>query len=156
MASTSCVLRSEHVRRSGRHVAAAFAHGAEGVWCGTIWLGSSESELSPDMCKRFIAAVSQDAIQRKYDAGKPLRGLRSKWTDAWDAPSAPQPLPLAAQKLLVAPALKRLELANAVDYMGYMSEQIVGRIKDERPIREIMESMKSECVATMKNLSSKA
>lgn len=108
------------------------------------------------MCKRFIAAVSQDAIQRKYDAGKPLRGLRSKWTDAWDAPSAPQPLPLAAQKLLVAPALKRLELANAVDYMGYMSEQIVGRIKDERPIREIMESMKSECVATMKNLSSKA
>jgi len=63
---------------SGRHVAAAFALGAEGVWCGTLWLGSSESELSPALRKRFIAARSQDAIQRKYDTGKPLRGLRSK------------------------------------------------------------------------------
>lgn len=129
---------------SGQHIAAAFALGADGVWCGTIWLGASESELSPDMRKRFIAARSQDAIQRKYDTGKPLRGLRSKWTDAWDAPDAPEPLPLAAQKLLVAPALKRLELANAVDYMGYMSGQIVGRIKTEQPIREIMEGMKAE------------
>ncbi|QIO36885.2 NAD(P)H-dependent flavin oxidoreductase [Bradyrhizobium sp. 1(2017)] len=141
---------------SGRHVAAAFALGAEGVWCGTIWLGSSESELSPEMRKRFISARSQDAIQRKYDTGKPLRGLRSKWTDAWDAPGAPQPLPLAAQKLLVAPALKRLELANAVDYLGYMSGQIVGRIKEERPTRRIMEEMKSEYLAVLKSLASRA
>ena len=137
---------------SGRHIAAAFALGAQGVWCGTIWLGAAESELSPDMRRKFIAARSQDAIQRKYDTGKPLRGLRSKWTDAWDAPGAPQPLPLAAQKLLVAPALKRLELANAVDYMGYMSGQIVGRIKKEQPIREIVEDMKVECQAVMDRL----
>jgi NAD(P)H-dependent flavin oxidoreductase YrpB (nitropropane dioxygenase family) len=129
---------------SGRHIAAAIALGAEGVWCGTIWLGSVESELSPDLRKKFIAARSQDAIQRKYDTGKPLRVLRSKWTDAWDAPGAPEPLPLPQQKLLVIPALKRLELANAVDYMGYMSGQIVGRIKKEQTIREIMEDMKTE------------
>ncbi|WP_338699947.1 nitronate monooxygenase [Bradyrhizobium sp. 26S5] len=141
---------------SGRHLAAALALGAEGVWCGTIWLGSSESELSPDMRKRFIAARSQDAIQRKYDTGKPLRGLRSRWTDAWDAPDAPEPLPLAAQKLLVAPALKRLELANAVDYMGYMSGQIVGSIKAERHVREIMKSMTTECLAVLRTLGSKA
>ncbi|MEN3348389.1 MAG: hypothetical protein V7632_2024, partial [Bradyrhizobium sp.] len=87
---------------------------------------------------------------------KPLRGLRSKWTDAWDAPGAPQPLPLAAQKLLVAPALKRLELANAVDFMGYMSGQIVGRIKQELPIRDIMDDMKSECRTVLKALGEKA
>ena len=137
---------------SGRHIAAAFALGAEGVWCGTIWLGSVESELSPDMRKKFIAARSQDAIQRKYDTGKPLRVLRSKWTDAWDAPGAPQPLPLPAQKLLVIPALRRLELANAVDYMGYMSGQIVGRIKKEQTIREIMEDMKTEFQGVMDRL----
>jgi NAD(P)H-dependent flavin oxidoreductase YrpB (nitropropane dioxygenase family) len=137
---------------SGRHIAAAFALGAEGVWCGTIWLGAVESESSPGMRKKFIAARSQDAIQRKYDTGKPLRGLRSRWTDAWDAPGAPQPLPPAAQKLLVAPALKRLELANAVDYMGYMSGQIVARIKKEQTIREIMEGMKAECQAVMETL----
>ena len=58
----------------------------------------------------------------------------------------------AAQKLLVAPALKRLELANAVDYMGYMSGQIVGRIKKEQPIREIMEDMKRECRMVLERL----
>jgi NAD(P)H-dependent flavin oxidoreductase YrpB (nitropropane dioxygenase family) len=134
---------------SGRHIAAAFALGAAGVWCGTIWLGAEESELTPEMRTKFIAARSQDAIQRKYDTGKPLRVLRSKWTEAWDAPGAPQPLPLASQKLLVAPALKRLELANAVDYMGYMSGQIVGRIKREQPIRDIIEGMKVEYEAAI-------
>ena len=33
----------------GRQMAAAMALGADGVWCGTIWLGTTESELSPDM-----------------------------------------------------------------------------------------------------------
>jgi NAD(P)H-dependent flavin oxidoreductase YrpB (nitropropane dioxygenase family) len=135
---------------TGRHIAAALALGAEGVWCGTIWLGAVESELSPQMRRKFIAARSQDAIQRKYDTGKPLRGLRSKWTDAWDAPGAPQPLPLAQQKLLVLPALKRLELANAVDYMGYMSGQIVGQIKQERRIRDIMSDLIEECERTLR------
>jgi NAD(P)H-dependent flavin oxidoreductase YrpB (nitropropane dioxygenase family) len=137
---------------SGRHIAAAYALGAEGVWCGTIWLGSAESELSPDMRKKFIAARSQDAIQHKFDTGKPLRGLRSKWTDAWNAPGAPLPLPLAAQKLLVAPALKRIKLANAVDFMGYMSGQIVGRIKREQSVGEIMESLKHEFLGTIDRL----
>ncbi|MFK4508403.1 nitronate monooxygenase family protein [Bradyrhizobium daqingense] len=137
---------------TGRHLAAAFALGAEGVWCGSIWLGSPESELSPAMRKRFIAARSQDAIQRKYDTGKPLRGLRSKWTDAWDAPEAPQPLPLAAQKLLVAPALKRFELADAADYMGYMCGQIVGRINEELPVRDIVSRLTIECDATLERL----
>lgn len=35
-------------------------------------------------------------------------------------------------------------LANAVDYMGYMSGQIVGRIKKEQTVREIMDGMKKE------------
>lgn len=128
----------------GRQFAAACVLGAEGVWCGTIWLGTRESELSPEMRQRFIAARSQDAIQQKYTTGKPLRSLRSKWTEAWSAPGAPDPLPLASQKLLVAPALKRIELANAIDYMSYMSGQVVGRIKKEQATRELMESMKRE------------
>lgn len=125
-------------------MAAAHVLGAEGVWCGTIWLGTSESELNPEMRRRYIAARSQDAIQQKYTTGKPLRTLRSKWTDAWSAPGAPQPLPLASQKLLVAPALKRIELANAVDYMSYMAGQIVGRIKKEQTTRELMQAMRRE------------
>ena len=36
--------------------------------------------------------------------------------------------------------------------MGYMSGQIVGRIKKEQPIREIMEDMKRECQVVMERL----
>ncbi len=134
---------------TGRHIAAALALGCEGVWCGTVWLGSAESELSPEMKQKFFAARSQDAVQRKYTTGKPLRGLRSKWTDAWDALGAPQPLPLAAQKLLVAPALRRIELAKRFDFQGYMSGQIVGRITEERTVKEIMDGLITECEEVM-------
>jgi len=137
----------------GRHIAAAFALGCEGVWCGTIWLGTSESELSPELRQRFFAARAQDAIQQKFTTGKPLRTLRSKWTDAWSAPGAPEPLPLASQKLLVAPALKRIQLANAVDYMSYMSGQIVGCIRKEQTTRELMSSLVKEFEETMVGLS---
>ena len=49
----------------GRQIAAALALGAEGVWCGSIWLGTRESELSPEMKQRFFAAGSEDAVQRR-------------------------------------------------------------------------------------------
>ena len=53
-------------------MAAALALGAEGVWCGSIWLGTKESELSPEMKERFFAARSEDAIQRRVFIGKQL------------------------------------------------------------------------------------
>lgn len=137
---------------SGRQIAAAYALGAQGVWAGTIWLGTSESELTPQMRQKFIAAKSQDAIQQKFTTGKPLRSLKSKWTEAWSMPGAPEPLPLASQKLLVAPALKRIELANAIDYMSYMSGQVVGRIKREQTTREVMEEMQREFLETIQAL----
>jgi hypothetical protein len=40
--------------------------------------------------------------------------------------------------------------------MGYMSGQIVGRIKKEQTIREIMESMTTECHAVMERLGYRA
>lgn len=52
----------------------------------------------------------------------------------------------------MAPALKRFELADAADYMGYMSGQIVGRIKEELPIREIMARLKVDCHQTLERL----
>jgi hypothetical protein len=50
------------------------------------------------------------------------------------------------------PADSALELANAVDYMGYMSGQIVGRIKKEQAILDIMEDMKTEFQGVMDRL----
>jgi NAD(P)H-dependent flavin oxidoreductase YrpB (nitropropane dioxygenase family) len=137
---------------SGRQIAAALALGAEGVWAGTIWLGTSESELTPELRQKYIEARSQDAIQQKFTTGKPLRSLRSKWTEAWSAPGAPEPLPLASQKLLVAPALKQIQAANAVDYTSYSAGQVVGRIKKEQSVRDLMEQLKAEFAEAVQGL----
>lgn len=137
---------------SGRQIAAALALGAEGVWAGTIWLGTSESELTPALRRKYIEARSQDAIQQKFTTGKPLRSLRSKWTEAWSAPGAPEPLPLASQKLLVAPALKRIEDADAVDFISYSAGQVVGRIRKEQAVRELMDELRRELRETLQGL----
>lgn len=137
---------------TGRHIAAALALGCEGVWAGTIWLGARQSELTPALRQKYIEARAQDAIQQKFTTGKPLRSLRSRWTDAWNAPGAPEPLPLASQKLLVAPALKRIEQANAVDWISYSAGQIVSRITKETTIEALMDDMKHEFRGAMQAL----
>jgi hypothetical protein len=77
---------------SGRQMAAALALGAEGVWCGSVWLTTHEAEISPAIREKFLAATSADTRRSRSLTGKPARMLRSAWTDAWDEPDAPAPL----------------------------------------------------------------
>ena len=45
---------------SGRQMAAAMALGADGVWTGSIWLTTTESDTAPVVMDRLIAAGSRD------------------------------------------------------------------------------------------------
>jgi NAD(P)H-dependent flavin oxidoreductase YrpB (nitropropane dioxygenase family) len=125
----------------GRQMAAAIALGAEGVWCGSIWLGTRESELTPEMKQRYFAAKSEDAVQRRVFTGKQCRMLRSRFTDAWDMPGAPKPLPMPLQSMLVAEARTRIERAKAMEWMGYYVGQIVGDMKEETSTRGVIHDM---------------
>jgi NAD(P)H-dependent flavin oxidoreductase YrpB (nitropropane dioxygenase family) len=125
----------------GKQMAAAMVLGADGVWCGSIWLGTKESELSPEMKERFFAARSEDAIQRRVFTGKQCRMLRSAFTDAWDAPGAPTPLPMPQQGMLVAEARARIERSRKKEYMGYYVGQIVGDMKQETSARSVVYDM---------------
>ena len=71
---------------TGRQMAAALALGAEGVWCGSVWLTTHEAETSPVIREKFLAATSADTRRSRSLTGKPARMLRSAWTDAWDEP----------------------------------------------------------------------
>ena len=42
---------------TGRQMAAALALGAEGVWCGSVWLTTHEAETSPVIREKFLAAT---------------------------------------------------------------------------------------------------
>ncbi len=47
----------------GNQIAAALAMGAAGVWCGSIWLGTKESEVTPEEKEIMFQASSGDTVQ---------------------------------------------------------------------------------------------
>src|SRR5205823_11670399 len=96
---------------TGRQMAACMAMGAAGVWTGSVWLATTESETSEIFREKMIAARSRDTVRSKCRTGKYSRQLRSAWTDAWEGAESPDPLPMPFQTLLSEPALAAVERA---------------------------------------------
>jgi NAD(P)H-dependent flavin oxidoreductase YrpB (nitropropane dioxygenase family) len=136
----------------GRQMAAAMALGAQGVWTGSVWLTTAEAETHPVVKEKFLAATSSDTIRSRSITGKPARQLKSAWTEAWDGPGSPGPLPMPLQPLLVDYALHRIRRAaaagnpGAVQLVNYFVGQVVGSLDAVRPARQVLHEMVSEYV----------
>ncbi|MGH9039822.1 MAG: nitronate monooxygenase [Acidimicrobiia bacterium] len=143
----------------GRQMAAAMALGAQGVWTGSVWLTTTEAETHPVVKDKFLAAGSSDTIRSRSLTGKPARQLRSAWTDAWDRPDSPGPLPMPLQPLLVEAARRRITRAAAAGHPGatqlinYFVGQVVGSLDTVRPARQVVYDMVDEYVDTVTRLS---
>jgi len=131
---------------TGRQMLAALALGAEGVWCGSIWLTTSESELIPLVKQRLIEAKSDEAVQRRSRTGKPVRLLKSKLTEAFEQPGAPPILPMPLQTATMMESMLRVERALAKDWVYSPVGQIVGQMKAETSCREVIYNLLSEFV----------
>ncbi|HSS12155.1 MAG TPA: nitronate monooxygenase family protein, partial [Acidimicrobiales bacterium] len=124
---------------NGRQIAAAMALGAEGVWCGSVWLTTEEAETHPAVKQKFLAATSRDTVRSRSLTGKPARMLRSAWTDEWEAADAPATLPMPLQSALVARAQTRIgraankEGTGAHQLANYFVGQVVGTMNRVRP-----------------------
>jgi len=137
---------------NGRQFAAAMALGAAGVWCGSIWLGARESELSAEMKAQLFRATSEDAIVSKALTGKNCRILKSAYTDAWESGDAPKPLTFPLQAILAGEPLKRAERAHRLDYWTYAIGQIVGDMKSETTVRQIFSDLLTEFVSAVERV----
>jgi NAD(P)H-dependent flavin oxidoreductase YrpB (nitropropane dioxygenase family) len=131
---------------SGRHLAAALAMGADGVWTGTIWLATHESETEMFLKQRLIESQAEDAVQSRATSGKPIRQLRSKWSEAWKAPGAPEPLPMPLQPMLVGEVLEGIRQGKMEDWMTTPAGQSVVGIHSVRPAAEVVYSMVEEAM----------
>lgn len=136
----------------GRQMAAALALGAEGVWCGSVWLGTVESELPPELRERFYAARSEDAVQSRAITGKPCRTLRSRFTEAWEQPGSPKPLPMPLQTLACIETRMRLERGHAKEWLTYPVGQIVGDLQGDTTVRQVIHEMLDEFVDAVERL----
>ena len=130
---------------TGRQVAAALALGASGVWMGSAFLTAAEYDLGvrgtdgPSVIQQaLLAASSSDTVRRRVYSGKPARLLKSRWTDAWDADGAPEPLPMPLQNILVAEAHQRMSQSQDPTAVAMPVGQIVGRMNEIRPAAEII------------------
>ncbi|AKS32344.1 NAD(P)H-dependent flavin oxidoreductase [Mycolicibacterium goodii] len=130
---------------TGRQVAAALALGASGVWMGSAFLTSAEYDLGhrkpsgiSTIQEALLRAGTADTVRRKIYTGKPARLLKTKWTDAWDAADAPEPLPMPLQNILVSEAHQRMNESDNPDTVAMPVGQIVGRMNEIRPVADII------------------
>jgi NAD(P)H-dependent flavin oxidoreductase YrpB (nitropropane dioxygenase family) len=144
----------------GRQVAASLALGAEGVWCGSVWLTTEEAETQPAVKQKFLEASSSDTIRSRSLTGKPARMLRTAWTDEWERDDAPPTLPMPLQSALVAEAQLRIqrgankEGSGAHQLANYFVGQVVGQMDRVRPARQVVLEMVEEYIDTIERLGS--
>jgi NAD(P)H-dependent flavin oxidoreductase YrpB (nitropropane dioxygenase family) len=123
---------------SGRQMAAAMALGADGVWTGSIWLTTAESDTAPAVTEKLLAAGSRDTVRSRVISGKPARQLRTAWTDAWERPDAPGYLPMPLQYMATSDAQRRITKYQVKELQGMPVGQIVGRMNTVRPVRDVI------------------
>ena len=140
---------------SGRQIAASLALGSQGVWTGSIWLGTEEYQnltSNKGWTTAFQRATSSDTVRTRIYTGKPARLLKTKWTEAWAEEDAPEPLPMPLQNLLVAEAHNRINASNDPDVISMPIGQIVGRMNEVRPVAEVMADLVAEFQETVDRL----
>ncbi len=143
---------------SGRQLAAGMALGADGVWCGSVWLTTEEAETPPEVKAKFLAAGPGDTVRSRSITGKPARMLRTQWTDEWERTDGPGPLPMPIQPLLVGPALQRIYRGAAKEGSGaqqlatYFVGEVVGRMNTVKPTRRVVLEMIEEFIDAVQRL----
>ena len=138
---------------SGRQMAAAMALGAQGVWTGSIWLTTTESNTGDIAMEKLLQARSSDTVRSRALTGKPARQLRTAWTEAWEAPGSPGTLPMPLQFILNSKAMRRIQRSANRELTGMPVGQIVSRMNEVRPVKDVVYDMVEEYIETMTRLS---
>ena len=142
----------------GRQMAAAMALGAQGVWCGSVWLTTEEAETHPTVKRKFLAATSSDTVRSRSRTGKPARQLRTAWTDEWDNPDTPMPLGMPMQPILIGEAMQRIDRAahragsGAELLSNYFVGQIVGTMNTTKTAAQVVYDMIDEFIEAVQSL----
>ncbi|HMD46158.1 MAG TPA: nitronate monooxygenase family protein [Acidimicrobiales bacterium] len=133
---------------SGRQMAAAMVLGAAGVWTGSLWLTVEEADIPPAQMDTYLSASSRDTVRSRSFTGKPCRLLRNDWTDAWERPDTPDPLPMPLQMMVAIEAVSRghryPEAAKDVSFCP--AGQIIGRATQVRKAKDVVLEMVDEYI----------
>ncbi len=140
----------------GRQMAAAMALGAAGVWCGTVWLTTVESECTPIIRKKLLRASSEDTVRTKAFTGKPCRFLRTAWVNEWEREGAPPTLPNPLQTIATRAYRRRIDRAANSGRLGpdegagalisMPTGQVIGMLNEETSVKAVVTNMSEQYV----------
>jgi NAD(P)H-dependent flavin oxidoreductase YrpB (nitropropane dioxygenase family) len=138
---------------SGRQIAAALALGAQGVWLGSLWLTTAESNSGPAVMQSYMDATSSDTVRSRCYTGKPARMLRNRWTEAWEDTAGPGALGMPLQNILTSEANARIARSQRTDLQFAPVGQIVGRMNEVRPVRDVIFDLVEEYIEAADRIS---
>jgi len=137
---------------TGRHIAAALAMGAQGVWLGTAWLLSQEHQghMHPVNTKKLIQAGSGDTVITRSESGKTFRQVRTGWSQEWESENAPTPLKMPYQDVLVGDLLGAIEEHDIEPLIHSGAGQSIGYFNEVRPVQTIMDELVGQSVTALR------
>ena len=143
---------------TGEQMAGVMAMGADGVWCASVFLPTTEAETSDNVKEKMIAASSSHTVRSKSRTGKHSRQLKSPWVDAWESKDAPEPLPMPLQTMVSEPALKKVADQAAIGHEGakqletYWVGQGIGLVNETLSAGQTVQKFKEEFAESYERL----
>jgi NAD(P)H-dependent flavin oxidoreductase YrpB (nitropropane dioxygenase family) len=122
------------------------------VWLGSLWLTTQEGGSSPAVLQAYLEATSADTVRSRCYTGKPARMLRNAWTEAWADPEGPGPLGMPLQNILTSEANARIARSGRKELAFAPVGQIVGRMNESLPVRDVIYRLVEEYVETVEHL----
>jgi nitronate monooxygenase len=156
----------------GRGLAAALALGAAGVWMGSRFLLSAETNFHPYYRQRLLDATESDTahFQNLFDGGfwldAPHRALRNSTVVAWEAAGRPPVGQRPGEGDVVATSASRgdirryspvspvIDIEGDIEAMAMWAGQSIGLVHQVQPAGEIVREVNAEAEAVLNRLSS--
>ena len=143
---------------TGAQMAGCMAMGAAGAWTGSVWLATTDSEVTETFRQKMLSATSRDTVRSKARTGKPSRQLRSTWHDAWESPESPGPLPMPQMTILSTPAFAAIDRAaeagnpRAKELLSYWVGQGVGLVDHVTSAEQVVADFMADFAAAAERL----
>lgn len=129
----------------GRGLAASLALGAQGVWCGTIFLATEEAALPQVLKDRVIEAADEDTRITRLYSGKTMRNINNPLIELWEE-SGISALPMGAQGSVSGPLQAAARRAGKVELTQNPAGQISGMVTGMRSAADVLTAMVEEAV----------
>ena len=118
----------------------------------------TRASIDPIVKEKMVAANSSQTVRSRSRTGKHSRQLVTPWTQAWEAESAPEPLPMPLQPMVAEPALQKVNKLAAGGHDGakelatYWVGQGVGLMNQSISASDVVQEFKEDFVGAYERL----